>query len=51
MRTDLAYFLIFLIVSALAAIVVTTMRYKRYVRRLARGHRHDKPVWKPFWLD
>lgn len=34
-----------------APIVILTWRYKRYEDRRARGKRHLKPVWKPFWME
>ena len=33
------------------AVVWLSLRYLRYERRLARGRRKLKPVWKPFWMN
>lgn len=38
-------------VLLIAAVVWLTLRYLRYERRLARGRRNLKPVWKPFWMN
>jgi len=35
----------------IAPVVFLTWRYKRYEERRARGKRHLKPVWKPFWIE
>ena len=34
-----------------APIVFLNWRYRRYEQRRARGHRTQKPVWKPFWME
>jgi cell division protein FtsL len=44
--------IVLLVVSILVApVAVLTIRYRRYEERRARGHRSQKPVWKPFWIE
>lgn len=50
MRLEIAYLLAALLVVGGGLIIWLTQRYTRYRSRQMRGH-HDKPVWKPFWMQ
>ena len=50
-RADLGIVLLVLLIGAIVAASVLTVRYSRYRHAVARGKRHLKPVWRPFWMD
>lgn len=49
-RTEVAIILLLILAIAAAAVIFLTARYQHYKRRIERGSRHAKPVWKPFWI-
>ena len=49
-RADIAYLIIAFMIACGIAGAILSLRFARYRREILRGHRHTKPVWKPFWL-
>ena len=50
-RETAAYVILAITILAVGAVVVASVRYRRYERRRERGHRNLKKVWKPFWMN
>ena len=49
MREEIGYFIIVIMLAAVATLVWYTRRYVRAEARRFRGH-YEKPVRKPFWM-